>query len=477
GAPAEIHARAGDAVAAAQSLAGASDLAVARRHFADLSAALLALVSADPRLAEGRRIYECTMTDGFNRWIQPDGDDLANPYKGAAMQTCGAPLTLDEVFAAGADAPLDDPDAVDHWTCPMHPWVHQQGPGTCPVCGMELTPVTAEEVRSGVIRVEGERRQEIGVRVQPIARAPMTIAIRAVGLVAYDERSQADVSLKFGGWIERLYVNETGQRVRAGQTLFTIYSPEVYAAQQEWLLALDARDAARDDVNRRRADAMVAAARRRLELWDLGAATLDKIAAKHAPLQYVPIAAPASGYVVDKDVVAGAAVDAGHRLFRIAALDRVWVEAQIYEQDLAEVKVGQPARVTLGHLPGKIFEGKVTFVAPSLDAGTRTASVRIELPNRDLALRPNMYASVELTTDVGERLQVPESAIIYSGPRRIVFVDLGGDRLAPRQVTLGLKAGSAYEVLSGLEAGDQVVVSGNFLLASESRLKSATGLW
>jgi Cu(I)/Ag(I) efflux system membrane fusion protein len=189
------------------------------------------------------------------------------------------------------------------------------------------------------------------------------------------------------------------------------------------------------------------------------------------------VPSPASGYVIEKDVVEGAAVEPGQRLFRIADLARIWVEAEIYERDIALVEKGQAAKVTLAHLPGRTLLGSVSFIHPTIDPRTRTARVRIELENRKLELKPDMFAAVDIAVDMGERLVIPEPAILYSGPRRIVFVDVGEDRLRPTIVETGAKSDGLVEVLSGLEAGDEVVVSGNFLVAAESRLKSATGIW
>jgi Cu(I)/Ag(I) efflux system membrane fusion protein len=195
------------------------------------------------------------------------------------------------------------------------------------------------------------------------------------------------------------------------------------------------------------------------------------------PQDALPIRSPASGYVVEKDVVLGAAVEPGTRLYRIAPLDRVWIDAAVQEADLPLVSVGQAARVTLPSLQGVSLEGTVGYVYPTLDAETRTGRIRVELPNPEHRLLPDMYANVELVVDRGEKLLVPASAVLYAGPRRVVFVDVGEGRLRPRAIEIGAGNGEVYEVLSGLEAGDTVVSSGNFLVASESRLESALSQW
>jgi hypothetical protein len=219
------------------------------------------------------------------------------------------------------------------------------------------------------------------------------------------------------------------------------------------------------------------ASRQRLHLLGLTDAQIDDVAKKGAPSESITISSPASGFVIEKEVVEGASVQAGMRLYRIAALTKVWVEAEVYEADLAQVKVGQDASVTLDYLPGKSYEAKVSYIYPYLNAEARTGRVRVELSNKDLELRPGMYASVQLSTEPTPRLQVPTSAVIYTGPRRLVFVDLGEGRFRPQEVQIGAQAGDNYEVLSGLAAGDRVAVSGVFLIAAEARISTAAKYW
>ncbi len=469
------HVRAG--AEAADTLAAAKDVAAARAAFGDLSEHIISAAGSDPAATEGWYAFECPMTEGYNKWLQPS-QELRNPYMGQDMLTCGSNIDLAEAAPGAVMAGhVHDPNDIAHYTCPMDTWVKQPDPGRCPVCGMDLLPVTKEELRTGVMRIDHRRRQLIGLRTGVVERRDISVEIKAVGMVAYDESRIADVTLKYDGWIERLLVDTTGERVRKGQPLLTLYSPELYTAQQDYLLALAQTGTARDEASKARSEAIVRGARRRLELLDVPAGEIDRITKSGEPSRTITIRAPAAGVVVDKNVVDGGAFKRGDRLYRIASIDRVWVEADIYEQDLPLVEVGQKAVVTLTHLPGKAFEGKVAFIYPYLDKGARTARARVELPNRDFALKPDMYANVTLQAGRGERLVVPESAVIYSGPRRIVFLDLPNDQLAPKAIEVGVKSGGYFEVLSGLEAGDRVVTSGNFLLSAESRLKSATGLW
>jgi Cu(I)/Ag(I) efflux system membrane fusion protein len=381
--------------------------------------------------------------------------------------------------SAKASASPSLPVEVDHYTCSMHPSVKQPGPGKCPICGMDLVPVTKEQQAEGVVLIDDARRQLIGVRTSPVIEGPLRSSFHALGHVAYDESAFTDVSLKVRGFITKLLVNETGQRVTRGQTLLTLYSPELYAAEQDFLLANKSAmpNGTQDDAGAPRAPSFARAARKRLNLLGLSDAQIDGIAAQGEPQENTAIASPAAGFVIEKDVVEGASVDAGMRLFRIAALNQVWVEADVYEADLAHVKVGQPAKITLDYLPDHAYDAKVSYVYPYLETGARTGRVRIELANRELELRPGMYANVELASDLGTRVQVPASAIVYTGPRRLVFVDLGAGRFRPQEVHIGTEAGGMFEVLDGLKAGDVVATSGVFLIAAEARISTASKYW
>jgi Cu(I)/Ag(I) efflux system membrane fusion protein len=335
----------------------------------------------------------------------------------------------------------------------------------------------AQSAAPGELRLAPERLQRIGVRTVRAERRSVSSTIRAAGRVAWDETALSDVSLKVSGWVRELRVAATGSRVERGDVLFTLYSPELYAAQREYLLALAAQARARASGTPDRADYLVTAARNRLRLWDVAAGDLERIARSGTPLEVVPIRSPASGYVLEKDIVEGGAVEPGTRLYRIAPLDRVWVEAEVYEAELAQVTVGMDAEVTLPYLPGRRFPGRVAWIYPGLSSETRTARVRIELPNPDLALRPDMLASVELAAPPAERLLVPLSAVLHAGERSFVFLDLGEGRLRPAPVEVGVRSGEEIEILAGVEPGQSVVSSATFLVASESRLRAALDQW
>lgn len=381
--------------------------------------------------------------------------------------------------AAPSPTTASSSDEVDHYTCSMHPSVKQAGPGKCAICGMDLIPVTKAQQAEGVVMIDEGRRQLIGVRTSAVIEAPLRSSFHALGHVAYDESAFTDVNLKVKGWITKLLVNETGQRVARGQTLFTMYSPELYGAEQDFLLASRSAPMAGmpGDAGAPRVASFAHAARKRLSLLGLSDVQIDAVAAKGEPIESTAVPSPASGFVIEKNVVEGASVDAGMRLFRIAALNKVWVEADVYQADLAHVRVGQPAKVTLDYLPGRAYDAKLSYVYPYLETGARTGRVRIELSNKELELRPGMYASVELSSDLGPRVQVPASAIVYTGPRRLVFLDLGEGRFRPQEVRVGTEAGGMYEVLEGLKPGDMVATSGVFLIAAEARISTAAKYW
>lgn len=435
----------------------------------------------------------------------------------ALIGILGAGWMFRETLFGGAGA--EDPHAghahegeVAYWTCPMHPSVKAKEPGACPICGMDLTPVPKAGAAGGAgasnvpgfITLTPWQQQLIGVTTAPVERRALQTTLRTVGRVDYDETRLADVNLKISGWIQKLYVDYTGKPVKKGQPIFTLYSPELVSTQEEYLLALrtleklESGGGVRDlavleatgeaagnpgpargpsDLPRQeaveRTQSLLKAARRRLLLWDLTDAQIRKLETNGEPQTTVTIHAPASGVVVDKMAVDGMYVKPGMRLYRIAELDTVWVYADIYEYELGFVREGQPATMMLSYLPEETFRGKVDYIYPYLDPKTRTAKVRLKVPNPGLRLRPDMYADVVLEADAGEQLAVPENAVLFSGTRRVVFVDLGEGRFQPRQVRVGAKLGGYYPVLEGgVKAGERVATSANFLLDSESRLKN-----
>jgi len=359
--------------------------------------------------------------------------------------------------------------------------------GGTPPAGAATPPgaPSAEDV-AGAVRIDPVRRQAIGVKTEPVQARDLATTIRAAGRVTYDETRRAEVSLKFSGWVRDIRVDYTGKPVRAGEVLFTAYSPELVSAQQDYLTALDVGASGMTGGAHRASEPgqapgadpeLAAAARERLLRWDVRPAQIEAIARAGKPIDAFPILAPASGVVLEKSIVRGSAFTAGQTLYKIAPIHPVWVIASVYPYELPFVRTGMAAKILSPFLPERSRSGKVSYVDPYLDPQARTAQVRVVVPNARGDLKPDMFVDVLLSASLGKRLAIPESAVLYVGDRRIVFVDLGDGRFAPRTVTLGAKAGDSYEIVEGLRAGEIVVISGNFLIASESRLKSATGKW
>jgi Cu(I)/Ag(I) efflux system membrane fusion protein len=324
--------------------------------------------------------------------------------------------------------------------------------------------------------VSPERLQAVGVKFELARRRPLDRAIRTVGQVEIDERRLAHVNIKLEGWIDDLFVNSTGERVKKGQKLFTLYSPELVATQTEYLLALKSRrilgKSGFPDVAEGAAS-MVEATRRRLQLWDITEDHIEELERTGKVLRTLPIHAPQSGTVMKKVALAGMHVNPGDELYTIADLAHVWIVADIYEYELPFIKVGQTATVTLSYDPGTTLQGRIAFLYPTVEAQTRTAKVRFELGNPGERLKPGMYANVELKIPLGTRLVVPSDAILDSGERQLIFIHLGGGQLAWRTVKLGVRAGDWVEVLEGLKENEHIITSANFLLDSESQLKAA----
>jgi RND family efflux transporter MFP subunit len=326
------------------------------------------------------------------------------------------------------------------------------------------------------VNLDLRRQQLIGVRTAPVERAAAAKTIRTVGTVRYDETRLADVNLKLEGWIRDLYVDYTGQRVREGDPLFTLYSPELLTTQQEYLLALNTRDLMRGSQiadAREYADRLVASARRRIELWDLPAEHVRALDETGQPQTAVTFRSPVSGYVIEKQALQGMHVMPGQTLYTIADLSVVWLEADVYEQEGPLVKEGQRATVTLDAYPGDRFTGRIIYIYPFVEENTRTVKVRFALANGSGRLKPGMYANVELEVPLGMSTTIPANALLDSGSRQLVFVAEGDGYFEPRDVTVGQRLGARVQILEGLQAGEQVATGATFFLDSESQLRAS----
>ena len=335
-----------------------------------------------------------------------------------------------------------------------------------------------QEIAPGTVQISPERQQLIGVRFGTVEKRALQKVIRTVGRIDYDEKRIGIVSPKISGWIEELYVDFTGQFVRRGAPLLTIYSPELVSTQEEYLLALKAeQDWAKSPFAEvsKGGNLLAESARRRLKLWDISEAQIKALEESREPRKTLTLYSPFTGHVLEKMVNRGQFVDTGMALYKIADLSVVWLIADIYESELPAIRVGQLAAIQMSYYPGETFTGKAIYIYPYMDAQTRTAKVRYEFANPQGKLKPEMFANVEITVRLGDKLAVPEGAVIDTGVRKVVVVDRGSGYFEPREVRLGAKAGDVFEVLDGLKAGERVVTSANFLIDSESKLKEAVG--
>ncbi len=317
-----------------------------------------------------------------------------------------------------------------------------------------------------VVEVDPSIVQKMGVRLERISRQPLFRHIRTIGEVEVGEDEVSVVNLRFSGWAEKVYADKSGAHIEKGETLFDIYSPELVSAQEEFLLALRAQGSD---------GALAKSARRKLELWNFSAADIAQIAKQQKARRLMPVRAPRSGFLLQKEIVEGARVEAGRDLYRIGNLSRIWVSAEVYEHDAPWVEVGQPAQMELTYQHGKVIEGSVAYVYPTLDKQTRTLRVRLEFENPGYRLKPGMFATVYIQFRRKDNvLAVPTEAILASGTRDLVFVALGDGRFAPREIQTGLVGDHRLtEVVEGLSEGEWVVASGQFLIDAESQLQEA----
>ena len=342
----------------------------------------------------------------------------------------------------------------------------------------ESGAMEGHDMSSGSVNVSPEKQQLVGIRTAVAEIRPLVKKIRTVGVVTYDETKVAQVFTKVEGWIDKLYVNYTGKLVEKGQPLFSLYSPDLVATQDEYVLALQAKESlASSSLQEIRAGStsLLEATRRRLSLWDISDEQIAELQKTREPKRNLTFYSPIGGFVIKKEAVQGMRVMPDKELYTITDLSTVWVNADIYEFELASVRLGQKATIALSYFPGQTFSGRVSWIAPVLEEKTRTTKVRLEFVNREFKLKPEMYANVEIEVEGGRKLAIPDEAVLDSGIRKIVFIDKGEGRYAPAEVKLGSKYDGYYEILSGLSPGERIIASASFLLDSESRLKEAMG--
>src|ERR1035437_3037975 len=448
-----------------------------------------------------------------------------------------APAAL--VFSAGCGKKGATAVAAKKYQCPMHPEIVRDAPGDCPICGMKLVPmeekahtgagatgrtaspaaarkillyrspmnpsetsptprkdsmgmdfvpVYSDEVDAGsgppgpeglaTVTIDARKQSLLGLKTVAVTRAPFETSIRTTGRVAPDERRVHHVHTRYEGFVEHVTADFTGKYVKKGEALAFIYSPELYATQQEYLLALRASRALGTSGISSVAEGgrdLLAAARQRLLLWEITPADIERIEQNGEPIRAMPVYAPISGFVTGRTAYHGMKVMPADTLFDILDLSSVWVLADVYENELPRLSIGQRATMTLSYWPGRAWSGTLTYIYPAVDEKTRTVKVRIELDNPKGELKPEMYADVTVRGRTREVLQVPDDAILESGTRNIVFVSEGEGRLVPREVSVGDHGAGVVEIRDGLKEGEVVVRGANFLVDSESRLKAAIG--
>jgi multidrug efflux pump subunit AcrA (membrane-fusion protein) len=406
------------------------------------------------------------------------------------------------------------------YQCPMHPQIILDHPGTCPICGMNLVAMESDApkdkgklvfyrspmnpsltsqvprkdemgmdyvpVYEGELKGEGasiedhstvtidhERQQLIGLRTEKVAEGTVSGELRAVGRVAVDETRVRKVNVKVEGFVEKLFVDFVGKPVAKGQPLFSLYSPEFVSAQREYLLALKTQKALSGGSLQSSGGDLLESAKRRLTLWDVPSEAIEKLEKTGEVLRALTLRSPISGVVTAKNIMEGARLTSADIPYEITDLSHVWVLVDVYEAELGRAKIGMPAELTLGSAPGKTFKGRIAFVDPVMDAKTRTAKARLEFANPAGALKPEMFGEVVLRGQGRKGLIIPLDAVLDAGTSKVTFVSLGDGKFEPREVTTGTTLGEKVEILSGLKAGEDVVVRANFLVDSESRLKAA----
>ena len=423
-----------------------------------------------------------TTVDQFKEWISASKEKIA-PYQEKLTEIIETKVKKKKAeppapeVKEGEKIPAKVKRKIKYWKAPMNPAYIRNQPGKGPM-GMDLVPVYEEESEvAGQIKIDPTVVQNIGVKTVKVKRRTLTYKIRTIGTLTYDERLVHHIHTKYGGWIEKLHVDFTGQEVKQNDLLMEIYSPELVSTQEDLVLALKYKESLKDSTFAElteSADSLLASTKRRLQLFDVPEHQIDELMRDKKITKTMHIHSPVHGFVIEKKALHGMRVQPGMSLYMIADLSNIWVMADIYEYELPWVKLGQYAEMNLSYFPGKKFAGRVTYIDPFLDAKTRTLKVRMEFPNPKWKLKPEMYANVTIKSTIAKRgVAVPEEAVIHSGERDIVVVQSSNGTFESRELTLGPQADGYYQVLKGLRVGETVVTSSSFLIDSESNLREA----
>lgn len=400
-------------------------------------------------------------------------------------------MDLVPMYADQVTPPAQNPSAATaskserkilYWYDPMHPQYKSDKPGKAPDCGMDLVPKYAEEqplsMAPGSVMISTGKQQLIGVRTAEVKRETLVRDVRTTGQITADETKIAHVHVKINGFIENVFVDYIGQLVKKGQPLFTLYSPDLVSTQEEYLIAKRGEKTLGGSPFTEVAQgsqSLLRSTRERLRLWDISEEQIKKLDESGEVSRTLTFYSPITGFVMDRKAFPQTSVTPDTELYTVSDFSTIWVNADIFEYEVPFVKLGQHAEMQLSYYPGKKWNGRVSFIYPTVDPMTRTVKVRLEFPNPDFQLKPQMFADVELKINYGNQILVPQEAVLDSGKEQTVFVAHDGGYFEPRRITTGAKLEGKVVVLAGLKAGETIVSSGNFLIDSESRLKSATG--
>ncbi len=403
----------------------------------------------------------------------PDGMDLVPQY-----QNADAGKTPEQ---SGAAQPAAGGRKVLYWYDPMHPAYKSDKPGIAPDCGMQLVPKYAEEdmanMPAGTVKIDTDRQQLIGVRTSTVEFEPLMRTVRTTGQLAADETKLAHIHVKVSGFIDKVFVDYVGQLVKKGQPLFTVYSPDLVATEEEYLIAKRGeKDLGSSQIREvsQGAQALLRSTRERLKLWDISDEQIKKLDDTGEVTKTLTFYSPINGFVTDRKAFPQTAITPDMDLYVISDLSTIWVNADVYEYEVPFIKVGQRAEMQLSYYPGKTYTGTVSYIYPTVDPVARTVKVRIEFANPNFDLKPQMFANVEFKINYGKQTLVPQEAVLDSGDKQYVFVVHDGGMFEPRTIQMGAKFDNKVAVLSGLKPGEAIVTSGNFLVDSESRLKRDT---
>jgi len=407
----------------------------------------------------------------------PDGMDLMPQYAADGGSQPGVASGDGEQASSGQKKIL-------YWYDPMHPAYKSDKPGIAPDCGMQLVPKYADDAAAmnampaGTVKISPEKQQLIGVRTTTVEREPLVRTVHTTGQLTADETRISHVHVKINGYIDKVYVDYVGQLVKKGQPLFTLYSPDLVATEQEYLIAKRGDKALGTSQFKEVSDgakSLLSSARERLKLWDISDAQINKLDETGEVSRTLTFYSPVDGFVMDRKAFPQTAVTPDMDLYQITDLSKIWVNADVYEYEVPYVKVGQTVNMHLSYYPGKTYTGKVSYIYPTVDPVTRTVKVRIDFPNPRMELKPQMFADISLDINYGTHVVVPQEAVLDSGNEQTVFVARGDGYFEPRKVQIGPKLDNKVVVLAGLNPGETIVSSGNFLIDSESQLKDAVG--